>query len=149
MNNKSIISLISFFFLSMFYVASASAGSAGLVTVNVDMPKECGAWKQIDNKECRGETSGKAGHNTKFVCAGKGKGGRGGSVTIKFKSCKTVKIQTLRIGSVDRNGVQYYSAYALKGHVERFNHNKDVTIEVCKPGHWKYRGSVRGWGCSK
>jgi hypothetical protein len=91
MNHKSIISSISFFLLSIFYVASAS----GSVTINVDIPKECGAWKQIENNACRGQSSGKAGHNAKFVCAGGGNGGQRGSLTIKFKTCKTVKLQVI------------------------------------------------------
>jgi hypothetical protein len=78
MNNKSIISLIAFFFLSMFYVASASAGPT---YINVDMPKECGTWKVLPatSHHCsvRGPASGKAGVDTAFKCwgGGNGKGG--------------------------------------------------------------------------
>jgi hypothetical protein len=50
MNNKSIISLISFLLVSMFYVASASAGPTYL---NIEIPITCGKpHKLLSNQHC-------------------------------------------------------------------------------------------------
>jgi hypothetical protein len=71
MNNKSIISLISFLILSMFYVPSASAGA---ISLSVDIPKECGAWSSEVHQQCRtvGRASGKAGSGANFRCMPRG-----------------------------------------------------------------------------
>jgi hypothetical protein len=78
MKNKPIVSAITFLLISMFYVASASAGPT---YINVDMPKECGTWKVLPSTShycsVRGPASGKAGVDTSFKCwgGGNGKGG--------------------------------------------------------------------------
>jgi hypothetical protein len=76
MPNKSIISLISFFLLSMFYVASAS-GSGVYANIIVEMPKKCGAWSVVDGMDqCRIKGSnksykhGKPGDDARFTCWG-------------------------------------------------------------------------------
>ena len=85
MNHKSIIRLISFLLISMFYVASASAGPTYL---NVEMPKECGTWKVSPGAQhcsVRGPSSGKAGVDTSFKCVGGGNGK--GGVGINTQHC--------------------------------------------------------------
>jgi hypothetical protein len=94
MNNKSIFSLISFFLLSMFYVASASAGPT---YVNIKIPKECGTWKKIitNSHNCAaGPVVSGVGGTAKFICGdgGDGKGklmiqtqGKCGSVRLAIK----------------------------------------------------------------
>jgi hypothetical protein len=77
MNSISIISLISFFFVSMFYVPSASAGATYL---KVEVPKECGTAKVLtDPQHCmiRGPSISKAVNPTCFKCVGGGNGKRG------------------------------------------------------------------------
>jgi hypothetical protein len=91
MNHKSIIRLISFLLISMFYVASASAGPTYL---NVEMPKECGTWKVSPGAQhcsVRGPSSGKGG-KMYFKCVGGGNGK--GGVGIDTKNCGRIIFST-------------------------------------------------------
>jgi hypothetical protein len=91
MNHKSIISLISFFFLSMFYVAPASAGPLYL---NVEVPKKCGAWKLGPNAHycsVRGPSSGNGG-KVDFKCVGGGNGK--GTAVVDTKNCGVIAFGT-------------------------------------------------------
>jgi hypothetical protein len=99
MNNKAIISLISFFLLSMFYVAPASAGPT---YVNIVIPTECGAWNYnaAGSHHCAGTGNGKrvkAGRNGSFKCVGGGNGR--GNLVIEMSSCPTVVFDTFKKGS--------------------------------------------------
>jgi hypothetical protein len=92
MKNKSIISLISFFLLSMFYVASANAGPT---YVNVEVPKECGTWKVLTYPQhcmISGPSSGKAGKATIIKCVGGGNGK--GGVGIETQRCGVIILST-------------------------------------------------------
>jgi hypothetical protein len=85
MKNKSIISLVSFFLLSMLYVAPAIAGATYL---NVYIPKECGNWKVAPGAQhciVRGRSSGEAGGDAAFKCVGGGNGK--GGVGINTQHC--------------------------------------------------------------
>jgi hypothetical protein len=98
MNHKSIISLISFFLLSMFYVASANAGPT---YINVEVPKVCGAWKYNASRShhCAGTGKGKdvsAGTKGTFRCVGGGNGR--GNLMIEMENCPTVIWRTHSYG---------------------------------------------------
>jgi hypothetical protein len=89
MNSKSIFSLISFFLLSMFYVAPASAGPT---YINIEVPKECGAWENAGGAHhcwALNTNHGKAGKRASFKCSGKAGNGKGVFV-ITTGSCGMV-----------------------------------------------------------
>jgi hypothetical protein len=90
MKNKSIISLISFLLVSIFYVASASAANT---YVNIKVPTECGTWKHIAHNHCPFYNGGGVGGKTAaFRCVG---GGNGKSTTtIKTQHCGQVTVLT-------------------------------------------------------
>jgi hypothetical protein len=90
MNHKSIISLISLFFVSMFYVSSASAGPT---YVNIKVPTECGTWEHKGHQHCPFYNGGGVGGKTAaFRCVG---GGNGKSTTtIKTQHCGQVTVAT-------------------------------------------------------
>jgi hypothetical protein len=83
MKYKSIVSTISFLLISMFYVASASAGPTYL---NVEVPKACGFWKVVRHKHCsvRGGADGLGGQ-VRFKCVGRGN--RMGTAEVQTKNC--------------------------------------------------------------
>jgi hypothetical protein len=94
MNHKSIISLISFFLLSMFYVASANAGPT---YVNIKIPKVCGAWKYNASRSqhCAGTGNGNdvpAGTKGTFRCVGGVNGVR--YLSIEMANCNEVTWRT-------------------------------------------------------
>jgi hypothetical protein len=141
MKYKSIISTISFLLISMFYVASASAGPTYL---NVKMPKECGTWELGPNAHycsVRGPSSGEAGVNTSFKCVG---GGNGKGIAV---------LDTAHCGRIVFAHHRYERALAATSHnirviggkaaCERSSHMKNgcvsttvntLVFNVCKPG---------------
>jgi hypothetical protein len=97
MKNKSIISLVSFFLLSMLYVAPAIAGPT---YVNITIPKKCGEWKYDSSvsHHCAGTGKGKyvkAGTKGAFKCVGGGNGK--GNLMIEMANCPTVIWGTLNV----------------------------------------------------
>jgi hypothetical protein len=139
MKNKSIISLISVFLLSMFYGASASAGPTYL---HVEMPKKCGTWKvSLGPQHCsvRGSSSGNRGKDVAFKCVG-GDNGKGG-IGIDTQSCGTIIFSTANRPSRYSSKTDH-SSYVLKGVAQHKNvipgtweaHNFHIYV-VCPPGH--------------
>jgi hypothetical protein len=116
MNNKSIFSLISFFLLSMFYVASANAGPT---YISLYVPLKCGTWKVVGHQHCpaKGKASGKAGSTAYMRCVG---GGNGKSTATISSSCSEVTLAT-----DNSNG---HSARATRGNVSLVETNGDNTF---------------------
>jgi hypothetical protein len=142
MKYKSIISLISFLLISMFYVASASAGPTYL---NVEMPKECGTWKVSPGAQhcsVRGPASGKAGVDTAFKCWGGGNGK--GGVGIDTQHCGRVIFShhVAGVGQI-RHSVRVTTGTAQCTMSRRTHQQKrgkcvdspqnTLTLEVCRP----------------
>ena len=117
MKNKSIISLISFFFLSMFYVGSASAGPT---YISLYVPLKCGTWKFVGHQHCppKGKASGKAGSTAHMRCVG---GDNGKSTATIRSSCSQVTIAT-----DNSNG---HSARVTQGNATLMESNGDNTFQ--------------------
>jgi hypothetical protein len=135
MKNKSIFSLISFFLLSMFYVAPASARGLYL---NVEVPKECGAWEDVpvhDRCFTRGPSRGKAGGKIRYECVGDITSGEGRAVLDTAK-CDRVVFITLTGGI----GGQAWWSGAVHGLVLPLQHSDSAratsvthNYKLCKP----------------
>ena len=142
MKNKSIISLISFFFLSMFYVGSASAGPTYL---NVKMPQECGFWKVAPGAQhciVRGPSNGKAGKDTAFKCVGGGNGK--GGVGINTQHCGQIIFSTYKIGDMHHSYVS--KGYAYLSHTSNTTKTRNNThmFVVCRPTYKEERVKKNG-----
>jgi hypothetical protein len=121
MNNKSIISLIAFFFLSMFYVASASAGPT---YISLYVPLKCGTWKFAGHQHCppNGKASGKAGSYAHMRCVG---GNNGKSTATIRSSCSQVTIST--------DNSDGHSARVTQGYAKFMTFNGDNTFSFGIP----------------
>jgi hypothetical protein len=113
MKNKSIISLVSFFLLSMLYVAPAIAGPT---YVNITIPKKCGEWKYDSSvsHHCAGTGKGKyvkAGTKGAFKCVGGGNGK--GNLTIVLANCPRATWSTEN--NRDANSRVEHKFYLLEG----------------------------------
>jgi hypothetical protein len=140
MKYKSIISAITFLLISMFYVASASAGPTD---INVEMPKECGTWNvPSGDRMCRlrGPASGKAGVDVAFKCWGGGHGS--GAVILDTQHCSRLVFKH-HSNILFRNSVMHRTwvargQAALMSSEDRKYHSlkkkhKTLTFRVC--GH--------------
>jgi hypothetical protein len=137
MNNKSIITLISFIVLSMFYVAPASARALYL---NVEVPKECGAWEDVpvrDHCVTRGPSRGKAGKNIRYECQGDIMYGNGRAVLETGKCGTIVFITAIPTGP---GGNAWWSG-AINGKVRPLQQKDKRSVKspthyytLCKPG---------------
>jgi hypothetical protein len=152
MKYKSIISTISFLLISMFYVASASAGPTYL---NVEMPKECGTWKvSPGTQHCsvRGPASGKAGVDTAFKCWGGGNGK--GGVGLDTQHCGRIRFshEQQGAGPASRHSIRvtigkarcrtYNYKRPRKGNCVDASKNTHI-LQVCGPGSSSHEKSCR------
>jgi hypothetical protein len=141
MKYKSIISAISFLLISMFYVASASAGPTYL---NVEMPKECGTWEVSPGAQhcsVRGPASGKAGVDAAFKCRGGGNGK--GGVGIDTQHCGRIIFSHHRfeyaLGGTSHN-IRVTTGKASCIHSSNMKNgcvssdSNTLTLHVCEPG---------------
>ena len=137
MNHKSIISLISFFLVTMFYVAPARAG---WLTLNVEVPKECGAWAAVNvQQHCfvPGPSRGKGGKHISFECRADTSRGGPGRAVLETDNCGIIVFITDIKGSPEAR--KYYSAPYLGNvhgaHISKRKYIQSNThnYKVCKP----------------
>jgi hypothetical protein len=158
MINKSIISAITFLLMSMFYVASASAGPTYL---NMEIPKECGkAHTLLTAHHCpldRAEDVGNKDRNTTLVfkCVG---GGNGRAVTsFKTPKCGRVTVTTFRRMGLFYHWVHYAEVTTTNAACKWCGGRGDSTtrkrkntfdMKVCKPGAKNRYAGIKGYLCN-
>jgi hypothetical protein len=150
MNNKSIISLIAFFFLSMFYVAPASAGPT---YINIEMPKECGAWKNAGNAHhcwALNTNHGKAGKRASFKCSGNAGNGKGvfaittdscGMIVFAHRSWLTPTSHTIVVTKGSAECLETHEFSGGRGCSQ--TEQNTLRFQVCAPNDNKCRRSAK------